>query len=256
MARKDIEFDSVWNSFSKELSKFDVKEMEILQSTGDSFKVPTFTSDVENSYGDLCKGKLICQTEHSRTEDTSYGKETAQDIPEIDIEAEPPLLEELGIDLDMIIGKAITFLFFPVGDECMYDTDLTGPVGFCIAIGISMFLSAGISHFSYIYGVVLLSCIVMYVVLNLLSPEKHITFGSVATVLGYCLFPIVALSLCGILFSLRNEVGLIMCVLIIMWSSLAASKIFVQILFISAQMPLVVFPCILFYGLFALIIVF
>ncbi|KAF7650646.1 hypothetical protein LDENG_00122570 [Lucifuga dentata] len=57
-------------------------------------------------------------------------------------EVEPPLLEELGINFDHIWQKTLTVLnpFKPADGSIMQQTDLTGPVLFCIALGITLMM--------------------------------------------------------------------------------------------------------------------
>lgn len=51
---------------------------------------------------------------------------------------------------------------------------------------------SGKVHFGYIYGVGLMGCTSMYLVLNLMS--SGVSVGCVVSVLGYCLLPMVFLS--------------------------------------------------------------
>lgn len=55
------------------------------------------------------------------------------------------------------------------------------------------FLQSGKVHFGYIYGIGLMGCTSMYVVLNLMS-TMGVSAGCVVSVLGYCLLPMVLLS--------------------------------------------------------------
>lgn len=54
----------------------------------------------------------------------------------------------------------------------------------------------------------------------------------------------------------RGYVGIVLTSLAIMWCSLSASKLFVTALSMDHQQPLVVYPCALLYGVFALITIF
>ncbi|KAF5900935.1 Alstrom syndrome protein 1 isoform X1, partial [Clarias magur] len=117
-------------------------------------------------------------------------------------EDEPPLLEELGINFDHIWQKTLTVLnpMKPADGSIMNETDLTGPVIFCIALGATL-LMAGKVHFGYVYGISALGCAGMYSLLNLMSIST-ISYGCVASVLGYCLLPMVALSAFAVFYSL------------------------------------------------------
>ena len=63
-------------------------------------------------------------------------------------------------------------------------------------------LQHGKVHFGYIYGVGLMGCASMYVVLNLMS-SSGVSVGCVVSVLGYCLLPMVLLSCFSIIVHLQ-----------------------------------------------------
>ncbi|XP_053311000.1 protein YIPF7 [Spea bombifrons] len=169
---------------------------------------------------------------------------------------EPPLLEELGINFDHIWQKTLTVLnpWKPADGGIMNETDLTGPMVFCFALG-STLLLAGKIHFGYVYTMSILGCLAIHALLNLMS-IPGISYGCVASVLGYCLLPMVILSSCAILFSLQGITGTILAAAVIGWCSFAASKIFISTLAMEGQQLLVAYPCALLYGLFALMTVF
>ncbi|XP_037394809.1 protein YIPF7 [Pygocentrus nattereri] len=171
-------------------------------------------------------------------------------------EEEPPLLEELGINFDHIWQKTLTVLnpLKPADGSIMNETDLTGPVLFCIAMGITL-LMAGKAHFGYVYGISALGCVGMCTLLNLMSAYT-ISYGCVASVLGYSLLPMVALSAFAVVYSLQGLLGTLLALFVIGWCSLSASKIFSSTLDMGGQQLLVAYPCALLYGVFALLTVF
>lgn len=171
-------------------------------------------------------------------------------------EEEPPLLEELGINFDHIWQKTLTVLdpLKPADGSIMNETDLTGPVLFCITLGATL-LMAGKSHFGYVYGISAVGCVGMYMLLNLMS-MCSVSCGCVASVLGYCLLPMVALSAFAIFYSLQGLLGMFLALLVIGWCSHSASKIFSTTLGLAGQQLLVAYPCALLYGVFALLSVF
>ncbi|NXN10168.1 YIPF7 protein, partial [Indicator maculatus] len=116
---------------------------------------------------------------------------------------EPPLLEELGINFEHIWQKTLTVLnpLKPADGTIMNETDLTGPVVFCLALGATL-LMAGKVHFSYVYGMSAIGCLAMHALLNLMS-VSGVSHGCVASVLGYCLLPMVILSSTAVIFSLQ-----------------------------------------------------
>lgn len=173
-----------------------------------------------------------------------------------DFDDEPPLLEELGINFEHIWQKTLSVLnpFKLTDSHIMDDTDLTGPLLFCLAFG-GFLLLHGKVQFGYIYGFSALGCLAMYIVLNLMS-LTGVSVGCVISVLGYCLLPMVGLSGVSLFMSLQGSLGSILTAVIIGWCSLASSKLFVTALAMDSQQPLVAYPCALVYGIFALLTVF
>ncbi|XP_045672024.1 protein YIPF7 isoform X3 [Ursus americanus] len=118
---------------------------------------------------------------------------------------EPPLLEELGISFDHIWQKTLTVLnpLKPADGSIMNETDLTGPILFCITLGAALLL-AGKVQFGYVYGMSAIGCLGIHALLNLMS-SSGVSYGCVASVLGYCLLPMVMLSICAIFLSLHSS---------------------------------------------------
>ncbi|CAL8284988.1 unnamed protein product [Lota lota] len=171
-------------------------------------------------------------------------------------EEEPPLLEELGINFDHIWQKTLTVLnpFKPADGSIMNETDLTGPILFCITLGANL-LMAGKVHFGYIYGISAMSCMGVYLLLNMMS-SLAVSCGCVASILGYCLLPMVVLSAFAVFVSLQGYLGTLLALLVVGWCSMSASKIFISTLAMEDQQLLVAYPCALLYGVFALLTVF
>lgn len=98
----------------------------------------------------------------------------------------------------------------------------------------------------------------MYALLNLMSSsEVPISVANTVSVLGYCLLPMVLLSGLSVVVNLNNGlVGTISTLLTVSWCAWSASKLFVTALSLHNQQPLVLYPCALLYGVFALLTVF
>lgn len=173
-----------------------------------------------------------------------------------DFDNEPPLLEELGINFDHIYRKTKCVLnpFATPDESIIHDEDLAGPLVFCIAYGFSLLLMGKI-QFGYIYGITALGCVSMYALLNLMS-EKGVNAMCIGSTLGYCLLPMVFLSFLSTILLMKSFLGLILSILFILWCSISSSKLFVYSLNMSNQQILVLYPCFLLYGIFALLNVF
>nr|CAD7407935.1 unnamed protein product [Timema cristinae] len=175
-----------------------------------------------------------------------------------EFDQEPPLLEELGIDPDRIVEKTMTVLNpfrkrGPTDDAnfLLSDADLAGPVSFCLAMAACLLLGGGKAHFGYVYGLALISCACMYALLNLMSNGPGpISVASVASVLGYCLLPVVGLTALGVFLPLRSAIGMGLSALVVLWCSLSASRLFVTMSADTKQRPLFAYPCVLIYSVF------
>lgn len=177
---------------------------------------------------------------------------------------EPPLLEELEIYPDRILEKVLAVLNPLRGhgltDDAEYltkESDLVGPICFGLILAASLFLAAKNAHFGYIYGISMITSILMYCLLTLMSSTSGTyTLSTVGSILGYCLIPIVGLSVTGIFFNLSGPIGLIAAIIAVLWSSISASRLFVAVSGDKQQQPLIAYPCMLIYGIFTLLVLF
>ncbi|XP_011164754.1 protein YIPF5 [Solenopsis invicta] len=213
-----------------------------------SYSQKSFLDPTQSPYG----GELYTQDDYAKGT-TGFGEE----------EDEPPLLEELGIDPDRIIQKTLAVLnpFHRKGqiDDANYllqDSDLAGPVAFCLVLAAFLLLAGSKAHFGYVYGLAMTSCILMYILQSLMSSSSNITLSSVASVLGYCLLPVVVLAGFGVFTTLKGPMGLILAILAVAWASLSASRLFSTMSGEEDQKLLIAYPCLLLYGVFTLIIIF
>ncbi|CAG9120969.1 hypothetical protein JYU34_004622 [Plutella xylostella] len=177
---------------------------------------------------------------------------------------EPPLLDELEIYPDRILEKTLAVLNPFHGQSkaddanfLLRDTDIAGPVAFCLALAICLFLAGNKAHFGYVYGLSVMSVFLMYCLLSLMSRSEGVfTLLSVASVLGYCMLPMVVLATLGIFISLEGTIGLSLSAVAVIWSALSASRLFVTMSGDAEQRPLIAYPCALVNGVFALLVLF
>jgi len=171
-------------------------------------------------------------------------------------EDEPPLLEELGINLTHIRMKTLSVLnpFSSISADVVADCDLAGPLMFCMALG-SFLLLSGKIHFGYIYGIGTCGCLAIYIILNLMS-ENGIDIHKTASVLGYCLLPMVLLAGLAVVINMNAVMGYTLAFLSIAWCTYSSSFMFVTLLSMKDQRLLVAYPVGLVYTCFALMTVF
>eukprot|EP00808_Paulinella_micropora_P007616 g37342.t1 len=169
---------------------------------------------------------------------------------------EPPLLEELGIDFGDILKKtrAIILPTVPLTPDLQEHADLSGPLFFALALGSTLLLT-GKLHFGYIYGFGVVGSLVIYLILNLMSPNG-IGMERVITILGYCLLPINILSVFNIVINLRTAFGAVASLFCIAWSTFTATRFVELVLKMRAQRWLIAYPILLFYFCFTLLTVY
>jgi protein YIPF5/7 len=180
-------------------------------------------------------------------------------------EDEPPLLEELGINIEHIIMKTkavvVPFRRFHKSNHSvltdpaliMEDADLAGPLALALLLGGELMMT-GKLQFGYIYGFGVFGCLAMTVILNLMSPDKAISFWTVASVLGYALLPVNILAALKIVFwGYFTEV---LGVITVIWSTTASTRLLEVGCGMVAQRYLLAYPIALLYSAFVLITIF
>jgi len=87
-------------------------------------------------------------------------------------------------------------------------------------------------------------------------PINKPTFARSASVLGYCLLPLVLTSLVGIAMPMDTPLGIVLTTFAIMWCTWSASGIFCTTLRMRAMRGLVAYPLAMFYVGFGIMGVF
>jgi hypothetical protein len=185
----------------------------------------------------------------------------------INFDDEPPLLEELGVNIPHILMKmkAVVLPFGRFGGNLVdpativQEADLAGPVAFALALGAEMVFT-GKLQFGYIYGFGLFGCCAMTLVVNLLSPDAStISFWTVTSILGYALLPVNVLALVKIVvINLINlqTLGRILGLIAVAWSTVASTRLLEMGCNLRAQRYLIAYPIALLYSAFVLMTIF
>jgi hypothetical protein len=172
----------------------------------------------------------------------------------------------------------------------MDDSDLAGPLLFFLLYGTFLLLSGRV-HFGYIYGLAVFGSILLHTILSLMAPSltpdpvagagggpgpaaptypdvtamgsgggdsssSSLTFTRSASVLGYCLLPLVTTSMVGIFMPMDTPVGIVLTTAAIMWCTWSASGIFCAVGGMKGMRGLVAYPLMLFYVGFGIMGVF
>ncbi|RDW66461.1 golgi membrane protein [Coleophoma cylindrospora] len=184
-------------------------------------------------------------------------------------DGEPPLLEELGVNFGHIQAKTLAVLnpLARMDQHIMDDSDLAGPILFFLLFGFFLLFSGKV-HFGYIYGLALLGSTSLHLILSLMSPplttnpsdpssavQDHgpshlsstLTFPRSASVLGYCLLPLVMTSLVGIVVPMDGLLGYALTTMAIVWCTYSSSGMFCAVGRMRGMRGLVAYPLALFY---------
>lgn len=190
--------------------------------------------------------------------------QSSSDIYKDDYENEPPILEELGINMQHILLKtrAVVLPFSKLGvtaQQVMHeeDNDLAGPLVFALLLGGELLLTGKFS-FSYIYGFCMFGCCSMTLVLNLMSP-RPVSIWTVASILGYALLPVNVLAIIKIFLvhlAKLARLGDLVAVLTIAWCTVASTRLLEQKCDMRAQRYLLAYPIALLYSAFVMITIF
>jgi len=170
-----------------------------------------------------------------------------------EFENEPPLLEELGIDVDHILKRIQSVVFFRnLGEELINDLDMGGPLFIALALGI-LLMFAGKVHFGYIYGLGMLGCVGAWLLVNVMSNKQGIDLYTTMSICGYGLLPVVFLAFIGVFVKLSGPFGFILSALTVVWCTMTASRFLECAVNMYHQRWLIAYPIALIYICFVLI---
>lgn len=191
-------------------------------------------------------------------------KSTDSIMMDEDYQNEPPLLEELGVNMSHILAKtrAVVLPLARLGhtDSIIVvqddSNDLAGPLFFCLLLGGECMLT-GKFQFGYIYGFAMFGCWSMTLILNLLSPSDAVSVWTVASILGYALLPVNLLALVKIfLLGYLKVIGKVLAILVITWCTVASTRLLEQKCSMRDQRYLMAYPIALLYSAFVMITIF
>ena len=170
-----------------------------------------------------------------------------------EFENEPPLLEELGIDVDHIWKRIQSVVFFrKIGEELINDLDMGGPLFIALALGI-LLMFAGKVHFGYIYGLGMLGCVGAWLLVNVMSNKQGIDLYTTMSICGYSLLPVVFLAFIGVFVKLTGPLGFALSTLTVLWCTMTASRFLECAVIMYHQRWLIAYPIALIYICFVLI---
>jgi hypothetical protein len=170
-----------------------------------------------------------------------------------EFENEPPLLEELGIDLDHIYRRIQSVVFFrKIGEDLVSDLDMGGPLFIALGLGV-LLVFAGKVHFGYIYGLGVLGCVGAWGLVNVMSNKDGIDLYTTMSIVGYGLLPVLFLAFFGVFMKLTGPVGIFLSIATVLWCTITASRFLECAVNMYHQRWLVAYPVMMIYICFVLI---
>lgn len=181
----------------------------------------------------------------------------------IDFLDEPPLLEELGINISHIRTKSLAVILpvryakAVIDTSIMEDNDMAGPLAFGLLLATELLL-AGKIHFGYIYGFGLFGCLATTLVLNLMSPSDAISIWTVVSILGYSLLPVNVLAAINIFYRIKymGSVGVVLAAVTIVWCTMSSTRLIERGCGMRDQRYLIGYPNALLYSAFVMLTIF
>ncbi|ORM39425.1 Protein YIPF5 [Babesia sp. Xinjiang] len=175
---------------------------------------------------------------------SEYYMSNAQEEADV---ADPPLLEELGIDLDDIIRHINCVLLFKScnNGELQYG-DFTGPLLILLLFAVSMLISCNL-NFGLVYAIEMIGTSCMYILFNLLSQDIYIDMVKTAIILGYSLLPICLAPIIWIFSRFAKPVATVLVYLCVIWSTSTATRLLAAELNMTGRKYLVLYPTFLYY---------
>uniref|UniRef100_A0A7R9VFU1 Protein YIP n=1 Tax=Chlamydomonas euryale TaxID=1486919 RepID=A0A7R9VFU1_9CHLO len=175
-------------------------------------------------------------------------------------EEEPPLLEELGIDLSGILKKTRLVFLHRLNNRFVDDLDMGGALVFVFVLG-GLHLLMGKLHFGIILGWSVVHSAILWFVINQLAgaeatEARGLDLYHVCCVIGYCMVPLVVYSAVSLLIP-RGMLSFSLAALCTLWSSETASRIVVRRTpALEGMQRLIMLPCLLCYSAFMMLCVY
>jgi hypothetical protein len=219
------------------------------------YATTTTTNDTSNAFSGTMSSSSSFTNTNTNT-NTTYDHD-------YDYSNEPPLLEELGINISHIRTKSLAVILpfkyakTVIDTNIMEDNDLAGPLVFGLLLGTELTL-AGRIQYGYVYGFGLFGTLTTTLVLNLMSPSDSISVWKVLSMLGYSLLPVNFLAALNVFYRIRymGRLGGVLAALTIGWCTLSSTRLVERGCGMRDQRFLVGYPNMLLYSAFVMLTIF
>ncbi|KAG2428412.1 hypothetical protein HXX76_011532 [Chlamydomonas incerta] len=173
-------------------------------------------------------------------------------------EEEPPLLEELGIDVGAIFLKTRAVLMCRFSSRYLDDLDMGGALLFVFLLA-GLQLLMGKLHFGVTLGWSVVCSLLLWFLLRQLAgaegaEAKNLDLYGCCCVVGYSMLPLVGFAAAALLLP-RGPVTLAVGGACTAWAALTASRIFARRCPALEDLKgVIMYPCVLTYATFALLV--
>jgi protein YIPF5/7 len=174
-------------------------------------------------------------------------------------EDEPPILEELEIDVGAIIQKSISILTARVGADSLRDIDMGGPLLFAASLA-TIHLMHGKLHFGVLFGWSVVAFMLFWFTVHQLaghgaqSQKECIDLYNCSGCLGYCLLPMIVANVIGLFLPRGSAVSAILLTLVSFYCAFLSGKLVTKrAVFLQHQLWTIVYPAFLYYATIALL---
>ena len=136
------------------------------------------------------------------------------------------------------------------------DPDMVGPSAILVLFLMCLMLKSR-DFIVYFYSNLFFGTIIMNVIMNLVTENhKTISLYQFTSMVVYCLFPVTLFSYFSVIFKLKEMlIGIILSVMIVLYSSKKAENLIVTFLNMKSQNLLVIYPLILYYSFYLILII-
>lgn len=155
-------------------------------------------------------------------------------------------MEELGVDMKSVIKKLNSTVFIQKpANEFLDEPDLTGPILLTTLLGLLLLLNRKL-NFGFIYGYGFFGCLVIYFLLNMVL-DNYILLYDVVSVIGYCITPVLFVSVINLFVNMKNTIGIIVSILFSILSTVQVLRILQTKHQMEKRRNLIAYPVFLLY---------
>ena len=137
--------------------------------------------------------------------------------------------------------------------EILEEPDLTGPILLTSLLGMLLLFNRKL-NFGFIYGYGFFGCFVIYFLLNMIL-DNYIQLYDVVSVIGYCITPVLFVSVINLFVNMKNTIGIIISIFFSVLSTVQVLRILQTKHQMEKTKKLIAYPIFLLYQTFIILII-